>query len=110
MFVPISAYKLVRFLLYLQSFVGWLMSYLRYMCLFVHSGVQQCIRLLYPMLQVSLDCPYLIAPSVFSDFYIFMIYMNAITDMILTINISHFSGFNYIHILPCKNIVCINFK
>jgi hypothetical protein len=86
------------------------LSYLRYMCLFVHSGVQQCIRLLYPMLQVSLDCPYLIAPSVFSDFYIFMIYMNAITDMILTINISHFSGFNYIHILPCKNIVCINFK
>jgi hypothetical protein len=50
-----------------------LMSYLCYLCLFAYSGVQQhilccvfvgCLRLVYPMMQVSLDCPFLIAPSV----------------------------------------------
>jgi hypothetical protein len=53
------------------------MSYLRYLCLFVYSGVQHilcCIlnlfRLVYPMLSVSLDCPFLIAPSVFSNVYL----------------------------------------
>ena len=55
------------------------MSYLRYLCLFVHSGVQHilccvfvfyCLRLVYPMLPVSLDCPFLIAPSVFSNVYL----------------------------------------
>jgi hypothetical protein len=42
MSVTISAYKrcLVRF--YLQLFVGGLMSYIRYLCLFVYSGVQMC--------------------------------------------------------------------
>jgi len=29
--------------LYLQLFVGWLMSYLRYLCLFAHSGVQHIL-------------------------------------------------------------------
>jgi len=52
-----------------------LMSYLRYLCLFAYGGVQHilcCVfcffflRLVYPMLPVSLDCPFLIAPSVFS--------------------------------------------
>ena len=28
---------------YLQLFVGWLMSYLRYMCLFVYSDVQHIL-------------------------------------------------------------------
>ena len=51
------------------------MSYLRYLYLFVYSGVQHmlcCVfvlfglRLVYPMLPVSLDCPLVIAPSVFS--------------------------------------------
>ena len=55
------------------------MSYLRYLCLFVHSGVQHilccalwfvCHRLVYPMLPVSLDCPFLIDPSVFSNVYL----------------------------------------
>jgi hypothetical protein len=40
------------------------MSYLRYFCLFEYSGVQHivlcicfvCLRLVYPMLSVSLDC------------------------------------------------------
>jgi hypothetical protein len=66
--------------LYLQWFVRGLMSYL---CVFVYSGVQhiQCIvlcfcfdflRLLYPMLPVSLDCLFLIAPSVFSNVYLWV--------------------------------------
>ena len=44
------------------------MSYLRYLCLFVNSGVQHilcCVfvflRLVYPSLSVSLDCPFLIS-------------------------------------------------
>jgi hypothetical protein len=54
------------------------MSYLRYLCLFAYSGVQyilSCVFVLfvtalcsvYPMLPVSLDCPLLIGPSVFSN-------------------------------------------
>ena len=64
--------------LYLQLFVGGLISYLRYLCLLAHSGVQHilcCVfcfvslRLVYPMLLVSLDCPFLMSPSVFSNVY-----------------------------------------
>ena len=49
------------------------MSYLRCVCLFSHSDVEKilfCVfcfvrlRLVYPMLPVSLDCPFLIATSV----------------------------------------------
>ena len=48
------------------------MSYLRYLCFLGYSGVQHllcCVfpRLVYPMLPVFLDCPFLIAPSVFSN-------------------------------------------
>ena len=55
------------------------MSYLCYLCLLVYSVVQHmyilcCVifflRLLYPMLSVSLDCPFLITPSVFSNVYL----------------------------------------
>jgi hypothetical protein len=56
------------------------MSYLRYLCLFAYSGVQHILCcafalfvfvlcLVYPMLPVSLDCPFWIAPSVFSNGY-----------------------------------------
>jgi hypothetical protein len=55
------------------------MSYLRYLYLFAYSGVQHifCLlcfcfvfhRLVYPMLPISLDCPLLIALSVFSNVY-----------------------------------------
>ena len=53
------------------------MSYLRYLFLFAHSGVQHILcfvflfflRLVYHMLTVSLDCPFLISPSVFSNVY-----------------------------------------
>ena len=55
------------------------MSYLRYLCLFVHSGVHLIVlcfcfvflRLVYPMFQVSLDCQFVIAPLVFSNVYLF---------------------------------------
>ena len=39
MSVTISAQKRCSVRLYLQQFVGELISYLRYLCLFVHSGV-----------------------------------------------------------------------
>jgi hypothetical protein len=46
------------------------MSYLRYLCLFVYSGVQHilccvcvCLRPAYSILPVSRDCLFLIAPS-----------------------------------------------
>jgi hypothetical protein len=62
----------------LRLFVGGLMSYLRYLWLFTYSGVQHTLRcrlvvlrFVYPMLPVSLDCPFLIAPSVFSNVYIY---------------------------------------
>ena len=83
--------------LYLQMFIGGLISYLRYLCLFVYSGVKHilcCVfdfpfvlctlcyqflwivhflfplRLVYSMLPVSLDSPFLISPSVFSNVYL----------------------------------------
>ena len=55
------------------------MSSLCYLCLLAYSGVQHiscCVflfvflRLVYPMLPVSLDCPFLIAHSVFSNVYL----------------------------------------
>jgi hypothetical protein len=59
------------------------MSYLRWLCLFAHSGVQLllCCRFFYfprlvrPILPVSLDCPFLIAPSVFSN-----VFFSTLTD------------------------------
>ena len=56
------------------------MSYLHYLCLFVYSGVLHilccvCLRLVYSMLPVSLDCPFLIAPSVFSNIYFIRSYI-----------------------------------
>ena len=47
------------------------MSYFRYLCLVVYSGVQHMSCLVYPMLPVSLYCPSLIAPTVFSNVYLF---------------------------------------
>ena len=69
----------VRFLNQVQQlhlFVGGLMSYLRYLSLFAHSGIQHilccavcCVCLVCPMLPVSVDCPILIVPSIFSNVY-----------------------------------------
>ena len=60
--------------LYLQLFVGGIMSYLRYLYLFAYSGVLHilcCVFVprVYPRLPVSLDCPFLIAPLSFSNMY-----------------------------------------
>jgi len=51
------------------------MSYLRFICLFGYSGVQYilyCVflRLVYHMSPVSLDCPFFIVPSIFSNIYL----------------------------------------
>jgi hypothetical protein len=68
------------------------MSYLCYLCLFAYSVVQQtlcCVyvlcflRLVYPMLPVSLDFPFFIAPSVFSNVYL-MSHSHDNTTIILT--------------------------
>jgi hypothetical protein len=69
--------KLCSVRLYLQLFSGGLVSYLRYICFLAYSGVNTycvvflffCLRLVCPMLSVSLDCPFLIAPLVFSNVY-----------------------------------------
>ena len=58
-------------------FVFTFMFYLRYLCLLANSGVQCMLcyiflRLLYPMLPVSLDWPLLIVPSVFSCVYLYL--------------------------------------
>ena len=62
--------------LYLQLFVVALMSYLRYLCLFTCSGVQHIFccfsSLVCPMLSISLDCSFLIVPSVSSNVYLKM--------------------------------------
>ena len=59
----ISAYRRCCIRLYLQLFVGGFISYLRHLCLFVHSGVQHilcygfvCLSLVFLLLPVSLDC------------------------------------------------------
>jgi hypothetical protein len=77
MSVTISAWKRCSVRLHLQLFVGGRISYLRYFCLFAqwcltHIVLCFCfifLRLMNPMLPVSLDCPFLIAPSVFSSVY-----------------------------------------
>jgi hypothetical protein len=54
-------------------------SGLRYLCLFAYCGVQRILcsvfilfflRLAYPMLPVSLDCPFLLAPLVSFNVYL----------------------------------------
>ena len=67
----ISAYKPVRLLL--RLFVGALISCLLYMCLFARSVVQHilcCVLVQFFLVLCALycqfDCPFLIAPSVFS--------------------------------------------
>jgi hypothetical protein len=54
------------------------MSYLRYVCSFAYSGVQHILCCVFmfclssscvPTVAVSQDCPFLIAPSVFSNVY-----------------------------------------
>ena len=56
------------------------MSYLRYLGLLAHSGVQHTLWyfcIVYAMLPASLDCPFLIALSGFSN-------VHFLTDLLLT--------------------------
>jgi len=73
----IVSYNLCAVCLCLQLFVGGLVSYSRYLCLFADSGVQYiliCVFVLfffvlclvYPVLPLFLDYPFVFAPSVFS--------------------------------------------
>jgi hypothetical protein len=43
-----------------------------------------CLRLVYLMLPVSLHCPFLIAPSVFSNVYLFMMIEFQLCKLIFT--------------------------
>ena len=70
--------------LYLQLFVGGCMSYLRYLCLLAHSGVQHiwcCVFVLFFFVLCGLCCQFLwivlflIAPSVFSNVYLIQFYI-----------------------------------
>ena len=56
-------------------FVVGVMSCLRCMCLLSHGSVQHIVycvflRIVYSMMPVSLDYPFLIAPTVFSNVYL----------------------------------------
>ena len=71
------------------------MSYLNYLCLFTNSGVQHILfcafvfcshRLVYSMLPVSLDCPFVIAPSVFSNVY--LLSYNVLTRIFIFTNVT----------------------
>jgi hypothetical protein len=58
--------------------VGARVSYLRFLCLFAYSGANTyCVVFLFFLIlcdlyvfPVSLDCPFLISPSIFSNVYV----------------------------------------
>jgi len=54
----------VLFTLFVFVYVKWCPTHI-VLCFCFHF-----LRLVYPMLPVSLDCPFLIAPSVFSNVYL----------------------------------------
>ena len=64
--VTIYAYRRCSVRLDLQLFVVMSMSYL---CFVVFSFWFVCLRLVCSMLPVSLDCPFVISSSVFSNIY-----------------------------------------
>jgi hypothetical protein len=77
--------KLCSIRLYLQLFVGGFMSCLRYLYLFTYDTLCSVfLRLVYPMLPVSLKCPFVIALSVFSDVY-FILNLLEVSVMIFSL-------------------------
>ena len=75
--VTITTWKRYSLCIYLELFVGGRMLYLRYLCFIAYSSVQYILcccfdflRLVYHVLPISLDCLFLIAPSVFSNVYL----------------------------------------
>ena len=82
MSVMISAYKRHSVILYLQLFVGGLMSCLCYLCLFVYSGVQHILCCVFVLFFFVL-CTYVASfsglsifdcPSIFSNIYLLYIH------------------------------------
>jgi hypothetical protein len=65
------------------------MSYLHYLCLFSYKSDQHilcfsfvCFHLVHPMLWVSMDCPFLIAPSIFSNVYfVYIQYIHLVVNI-----------------------------
>ena len=84
------------------------------LCLFTYSGVQHilcCVflRLVYTMLPVSLECPFLITPSVFSTIYLYLELEYLPYSAICLDSLSS----NILHILSPENIMSLqndNFK
>ena len=77
--VTFFAWKLCSVRLYTWLFVGGWMSYLRYLCLIAHSGVQHilcCVFVLFFFVLYTLGCQFLwivflfISSSVFSNVYL----------------------------------------
>jgi hypothetical protein len=88
--------------LYLQLFVGGLMSYLHYFCLFAYNGVQHILccsfaLFFFVVLPVSLDCPFLIAPSVFSN----------VCSLEILVYVDLFYWYQFI---TCKDTISLNFE
>ena len=100
--------------LYLQLLVGWPMSCLCYLCLLAHSSVQHilgcvfisfCLSLVYPMLPVYLDCPYCVAPLVFS--YLYLVALR----FLIGIHRLHLGQIYFSHQhVPVVNYVILNFR
>ena len=65
--VIISAYKQCSVRIYLQLFVGGIMSYLHYLCLLAYSGVQHilCCMFLRLVCPMSGCVPFKMAPTLF---------------------------------------------
>jgi len=75
------------------------MSYIRYLCLFAHSGVEHilcCVFVLLSLsiLPVSLDCPFLIGLLVFSNDYLHI--PNKRTYLYITPNSNMASFFRFV--------------
>ena len=103
---------------YLHFFVGGFMSYLRYLCLFAYSGVQHilcCVFamivfvlcLVFPMLPVSLDCQFLIAPSVFSNVYFLPLLHSMFHFNLATVCFNSIAFSTCIHVLSYLCPTCI---
>ena len=93
--------------IYLHLFVGGLMYYLRYVYLFTYCGVQHilccvCLRLVHPVLPVSLDCPFWIALRYSLTFYLHDMY-----DLFCTHHDSVSEAFHQTVLLNNKN--CYHF-
>jgi hypothetical protein len=71
MSVTISAYKRWSVRLYLQLFVGGPMSYCVFLCLRMLVSNRYFVVFVFVLLPVSLNCPFLIARSVFYNVYLF---------------------------------------